>query len=199
MKAELPHDRPVLESNPESAKRLVAAYPDEYRLENASAIRADNRWSMLLRQLGVNPKPGRWTGFPFETDFLHERFTPSGARRLVVVENLGAAILVEPGGWFTGPRVIAFCAIEFDDRSLAAWQRARDGLKLTRISAGTPDPADRSRFTISETLGDITGTWEYHLTDDDRITGRLLDAEEFSRKVEAAAKTSTPSTRKTSP
>jgi len=199
MTAELPQDRPVFETNPESARSLVAAYPAEYRLQNASAIRADNRWLKLLTQLGINPKPGRWTGFPFETDFLHERFTPSGARRLVVIENLGMAVLVEPRGWFRRPRVIDFRAIEFDERSARLWQRAKNGRTLTRISAGTPDPTDGSRFTISETLGDITGTWEYRLTDDDHITGRLLDTEEFTRKAGAAAKTAVPNTRKTSP
>jgi len=189
--AEMPTDRPVLEADPVAAQSLVAAWPGEYQLDRwGQAVRADPRWAALAGALGVPPWPYVAPGSTLATLFCHERHTPDGRRRVVVVEGWVNVTVIDPAAWPVGdgPRVVW--------RELALGQSAandpvRDATRglqgpLPHHSAGVPDPADPARFTAPFVWNGVPGTWEYRLGNDDRVMMRLLDPAGFIVRANAA-------------
>ncbi|HYE19342.1 MAG TPA: hypothetical protein VEA69_12910 [Tepidisphaeraceae bacterium] len=180
MTAALPRDRPVCETDPAAARALVAARPGGYRLDRSGwAIRPDPRWAALATELGV-PAPASAT--TAATVFVGERFTPSGARRLVVIQHDGGAAVIEPGGWTRPPRVAWRGVVRAWEDDPAQWA----ALEPKTTFAGTADPADGSRWTVGFTLRGVPGTWEYRLYDDGRISKYLVDPTAFAARLEAA-------------
>lgn len=187
LSAEVPGDRPVFDADPARAAGLVAGWPGEYALDaRRSASRADPRWAALAGHLNVVPWPYVDFGPPWATAFCHERFTPSGRRRLVVVEHFFPVTVVEPGGWGGGrPRVVTRESIGWDAAAYAARAAADDLPGGTTVGAGSADPADPSRFTVPIALRGVPGVLEYQLGDDDRVTSRLRDPAGFTARAEA--------------
>ncbi|HYE21437.1 MAG TPA: hypothetical protein VEA69_23520 [Tepidisphaeraceae bacterium] len=191
LSAELPQDRPAWEEDRAAAAALVAAWPAEYVLDaDGAAMRADRRWAALAGELGVGPVSNYPPGWLLPTLFCHERHTPGGRRRLVVVEGWGwrAATVIEPGGW-TGRRPrVAWRDLADSDAATAEALAAVLALQgPDRLGAGAPDPADRSRWTVPVVFRGVPGTLEYQLNDDDTVTVRLLDPAGFRAKAAAAA------------
>ncbi|HYE19072.1 MAG TPA: hypothetical protein VEA69_11545 [Tepidisphaeraceae bacterium] len=193
LSADLPQDRPVYEEDPAAAAALAAERPADYTLDvgdqAARAVRVDPRWAALAAEAGMGPVPYVLLGWTQPTTFCHERFTPAGRRRLVVVEGWrrsARATVVEPSGWTGGRPRVAW-------RGMPEWDRTtEDALGSTnylpgslRVGAGTPDPADRSRWTAPFVFCGVPGTFEYQLADDDTVTVRLLDPAGFMAKAAA--------------
>jgi hypothetical protein len=99
------------------------------------------------------------------TVFLHERVSPCGNRRLVVVElapyepreTLLRARAFVPGGLTSRPRELA---------------QGRGGLSLPdygEIHAGRPDPHDRSHFTFACEIAGRKNVIDGWLGDDDLV------------------------------
>ncbi|MEZ0266713.1 MAG: hypothetical protein ACAI43_18450, partial [Phycisphaerae bacterium] len=88
MTAELPADRPVYVQDYDEASALIAERPAEYRRDPmGQAERVDPRWAALAAAAGV----AAWTVPPpysAATAYCHERHTPDGRARLVVVEGV---------------------------------------------------------------------------------------------------------------
>ncbi|MEZ0266347.1 MAG: hypothetical protein ACAI43_16580, partial [Phycisphaerae bacterium] len=190
LSAELPQDRPMWESDAAAAAALVAAWPAEYALDAwQRAVRVDSRWAALAAEGGMGPPYVR-LGWPQSTTFCHERFTPAGRRRLVVVEGWRSedqATVVEPGGWTGGrPRVAWRGMPEWDRATNDSLNSAAELRGPTRLGAGAPDPADRSRWTVPVVFNGVLGMLEYRLADDDTVTVRLLDPAGFVARAEAA-------------
>lgn len=186
--ADLPRDRPVLEWNPAAARALVAERPQEYKLsvDCTEASRVDPRWAVLRDELRL----GRLSDSPgpaAATLFLHERLTPAGRRRLVVLEELWVTI-IEPGTW-TGsrPRVVGRGRIERGPALADALRPLKGAEPDGRSMAGVPDPRDASRFTVTAVWHGVPATLEYRLGDDDDVTERLLDPEGVSARARAVA------------
>jgi len=186
MTMELPKDRPVFEMDRASASVLVAAWPAEYQYDESLgwALRFDPRWTAMESRLPAPTLNNLRLG-AMATTFCHERHTPDGRRRLVVLEGSEYYTVIEPAGWFGGaPRVVA-------RRKSARLMDLPDGAFPARKwnyheDAGIADPADRSRFTASFVYNGAAGTWEYRLGDDEQLTMRLLDPEGFVARVRAA-------------
>jgi hypothetical protein len=114
-------------------------------------------------------------GDPPQILFLHERISPSGHRRLVLVENVTANALSITSGMI--PRVIVPGTI---------WSPARElsEQKLLEFSGryieaqfyfGQPDPSDASHFTIDFDVKEHArhGTIDAWLNDDETVTFKL--------------------------
>ncbi|HYE18553.1 MAG TPA: hypothetical protein VEA69_08920 [Tepidisphaeraceae bacterium] len=188
LSAELPRERPVIEADAVAAAALVAARPAEYRRNPVGhAVRVDPRWAALAAELGLPPWPDPPPGYPLWTMFCHERFTPDGRRRLVVVEGWGlhaVVTTVEPGGWAgRRPRVAWRDSAVWGPASAKAYVEAHDVPGSSRHEAGVPDPDDRSRFTVPIVRKGVHGTFELRLGDDDRVTIRLLDPDAFTARA----------------
>src|SRR5258706_502512 len=116
MEAELPADRPTVEWNETVVRRLLASRSGEYSAGWwTSAVRPDPRWQDYSTRLGI----GSFVP-PRGTLFIHERCTPSGERRLVVVEGNALVSMmqgvlwvtvVRPAGALWGARVVVGHAI----------------------------------------------------------------------------------------
>jgi len=188
MNAELPQDRPMMAAGLDQTRSL-AAQSKEYQVNSGWAVRADPRWAKLEARLGL-PAPAH----PPATLFLHERYTSSGKRRLVVVE-----ISKEPLS--RGDLIVTVLSpADFrTDRdrsppkpsisSVGIWSsrgRSSDGYlppAQTVWGAGVPDPADRSRFTIPlEVLG-LSETLRLKLEDDETVSTAFADEKGFATKV----------------
>ncbi|HYE21203.1 MAG TPA: hypothetical protein VEA69_22345, partial [Tepidisphaeraceae bacterium] len=141
MTAQMPQGRAVYEGDPAAAAALMAAWPGEYRLGPEGAARTDARWTAFWATAGGTAAP--WGGSPGSaTTFCHERYTPAGRRRLVVVEGLLSAAVVEPAGWAGGrPRVVWEGVADRDwaDRPALAVIANLPGPYTIR--GGIPDPA----------------------------------------------------------
>ncbi len=180
MTAELP----VWEEDPTAARALVAAWPGEYQLTRSGwAVRADPQWAALAATLDVPAWPNVTLGYPLDTLFCHERRTPDGRRRLVVVEGGLHCTVIDPAAWPVGdgPRVVWREQVEWD----AAGGAGIFMMGPSRIGAGVSDPADPTRFTAPFVWYGVPGTWEYRLGNDDRVTMRLLDPDGFTAQAKA--------------
>lgn len=98
--------------------------------------------------------------------FLHERRTPGGERRIVVVRLYPVSWVpivshtIGPAGLWAGPTVDPRPGI-----STAFFYTTDPTRHRLRIFAGQPDPADLSRFTIAYELDGQPGTVLGQLTD----------------------------------
>jgi hypothetical protein len=192
-------DRPI-DADPDRARALCAARPDEYRLTGPKrevAMRTDPRWTALATALGL-PSPATAAGGR-STTYVGERFTPDGRRRIVVIEDVVGVTLIEPGTLTRPPRVISTDAVALpDNRSLEDGGNAGLYLELPlamywnpdlAIGPGAPDPADRSRVTVPIALGGTaTGAFDYTLLDSDKVLLELRDAAGFDRRMAEARK-----------
>jgi hypothetical protein len=108
--------------------------------------------------------------------FCHERRTPAGQRRLVIVYTrpwsdfgpLWEWELYEPAGVISGPKLISAGTQTGSHRGVGGgWEIPQ------RVGAGQADPADPAdptRFTIPWILGGRpSGVYEGRLTDDDKV------------------------------
>lgn len=185
MSAELPGDRVVCDEDPASARALVAALPAEYQLDSSRwAVRVDSRWTTWIRDGRISISNS--AGFPLSTTFLHERHTPSGERRLVVLEGWESVVVLKPMGWLGEPSPVITEKPTLDDRSFQTIYLANNLPGPTRIYAGVADPLNWSRFTVPFVFHGVAGTWELELTEDDRVTRRLLDPDGFAARAQAA-------------
>ena len=187
MTAEMPTDRPVREDDPEAARKLIKARPKEYQAGTGPAVRVDPRWAALKAKLTLPSLAMLPPNFPFPTTFCHERYTPAGKRRLIVVEEWRFIAVIEPAGWLGGDlRLIDRSITMPDPATEAAFHSLPGSSRSAVISQTVCDPVDRSRFTVSFIRGGVTGTWEYRLGENDRVTARLLDPESFIQRAQAA-------------
>ena len=186
LRAVLPVDRPVVEMNPDAVKKLLAERPGEYRdlhFAHAGKIayRSEPTWVAFMTRMGLVAPSN--DGLVL---FMHERFTPSGRRRLVVISALGEATVIEPAGLFSAPKVVRSAQSTFE----LATEGALNAIVLGgdfRIWGGTPDPADRSRFVIRITALGVDGVMLCRLEEDESVSIRLADPAGFAAKVKAAA------------
>jgi hypothetical protein len=126
-------------------------------------------------------------GSPHFPVFLHERRTPDGERRLVIVtvrfgamvaigagERIGlTAAVIHPGALFSAPVVSRHSAGE-----CYPFSRGR-GSDLTprrlRLYAGQPDPSDPSHFTIGYDINGEAGTIDGWLENHDTVRFAVRD------------------------
>ncbi|HYE17993.1 MAG TPA: hypothetical protein VEA69_06095 [Tepidisphaeraceae bacterium] len=183
MTAQMPQDRPAEETDPAAASALLAAWPAEYRTGmNGSAARVDPRWAALSAELGMPPWPSGPA--PSSTAFCHERHTPDGRRRLLVVEGFGAVTVIEPGRWAgADPRVLWRAHADGWGTAYAACHPAFGETGPTRVMGGSPDPADPSRLTVRFIMSGVSGTFEFRLTDQNAVAIRLLDPGGFDARA----------------
>jgi hypothetical protein len=177
MSAALPEDRPVIEFDPDAAHALASAHPGEYHVSRfGTAVRVDPRWTALATAMGVPPWPGWRRDFPYPTECCHERYTPSGHRRLVVADGLYRVTVIEPANGLSGrPRVLWRGEVTADRATYDAIDSARHLYGPHRTYGALPDPADRTRLTLQLLYNGVPGTWEYRLGDDDRVRVRLIN------------------------
>lgn len=184
LSARAPANLPVFNADISAAQAQLTAWPTQLQLDKYErAVHVDANWVALAGRLGVPPIPGCYP----DTVFCHERYTPDGRRRLVVVEGWSSVVVVEPAGWWSGqPRVVRKRSQAMtDDATRKAYEASgHDPMLGTRIYAGTADPADRSRFTAEFVRSGIRGTFEYRLGNDDRVTMRIMDAEAIIARAE---------------
>jgi hypothetical protein len=170
-----PVDQVIYEEDPTSARMLLAS-PD-------CAMTANNPQFVARR-------PWPWREFPSTgvgadgVAFLHERMTPSGQRRLVVVEvwlrwpvGTGRQVL-QLNNYVIRPRAMAarpeiannavFCYPVEEFSSLASTDRVR-------LFAGQPDASDPTHFTIGYAVNGKTGTIDGWLTNVDRVNLQVRD------------------------
>ncbi|HYE17613.1 MAG TPA: hypothetical protein VEA69_04170 [Tepidisphaeraceae bacterium] len=190
MTAQLPTDRPMFlgDGANRDAVDLLAARAVEYQPDEfGQAERVDARWAALAAEVGVPLRPHTPSWYTWATTFCHERHTPDGRRRLVVVEGAFYATVIEPATWLGGrPRVLWRGWTIQDAESAAALRVAASRyLGHNRLDGGTPDPADRSRFTVRFEEGLVPGMWEHRLGDDDRVTTRMTDPAGFAARAKA--------------
>lgn len=160
----------------------------EYLLDaDGEALRIDRRWVALAGELGLPAGRSPSSGVPLGTVFCHERQTPDGRRRLVVLEGRRCTV-IEPGVWPVGEstRVARREGLYPNEKSDRALATVFGLTGPSHMSAGVPDPADPTRFTVPFVNFGISGTFEYRLGNDDRVTVRLLDPESFLARVNAA-------------
>ena len=180
--ANLPMDRPMIEGDLTRSSALAVSHPGEYRFDsNRLAFRVEPLWAQLgasLNIAGAGSEP---------TLFIHERFTPSGKRRLLVVEGLVSLTVIEPAGWFNAAKVLkSGSVIRPDDDRLDVQSLALIMMDGGNITSGQADPADPTKFTVVATYHGIAGTWEYRLDDANGISVRMLDKESMIAKVQKA-------------
>ena len=183
LRAELPGDRVVEEWDRERAKALAAAHPGEYFVDPwGGAYRIEARWERLAGEMGLPANDAGGSNFPAAA-FLHERFTPSGQRRLIVA-NWWRATVIEPAGVFHGARLIREEGVDWDPESPRVFDAAE--FANFQVGAGSADPSDRSRWVIPWISLGVVMKWEYQLHDDDTVTMRLLDPQGTLARVEEA-------------
>lgn len=167
------------EYDPAAHEALFAAWPREYVVTfGGYASRVDPRWTALATALGES-LPGKMLS---ATVFCHERRTPDGRRRLVVVEGLGwKCRVIGPATWPVGdgPRVVWRDEADADATAREALDTTMSLSGARRVNAGIADLADPARFTVPFVWNGVSGTYEYRLGNDDRVTIRLLDPEGF--------------------
>jgi hypothetical protein len=182
--AELRRDLPVNERHPEAAWVLVAARPAEYQLDSwGRAARTDPRWTRLSTELGLPPYVTGRRGWPTGLSFLGERYTPSGLRRLVVIEDMELVTVIDPATWTHAARVTfrrqADCSL--DDWSAMAFAG------LGAIGVGVADQADRTRVTVPVDGDGGAAVLEFRLDDNEIVTWRVLEPAGKFRAVARAA------------
>jgi hypothetical protein len=176
IEVELPADRPTVEWNEYVVRRLLATRPNEYSAGSwTSAVRPEPRWQDYSTRLGIGS-----FAEPRGTLFIHERCTPSGARRLVVVE--GSAIVsmmrgvlwvtvVRPAGPLWGARVVVGQAIWEPSSSPPEVEVFEGGYGTdARYGAGKIDPKDRSRFSVPMTVKGKVICLDFKLADDETVS-----------------------------
>lgn len=143
-----------------------------------------------LRELSATFTVGYETTKPYPMLFLHERTTPSGQRRVVVMQWVaeqswgGAEISRLLAGRVHAPAGRGVAATLIDHVQVRVRLPAPDAIRgrmtgkgahvLQRpepltLFAGEPDPNDGSHFTIPYTIGETTGVIDGWVTDDQLI------------------------------
>jgi hypothetical protein len=197
LKAELPAGRPLHDSALDRMMDTIKAHPGEYHLDGQRGVsRADGRWLRLSKQ--TDPA---WTcagpaSNASATLFLHERSTPSGRRRLVVVEIDGTsrarmcAQVIEPAGWRRPARLIMFKPVYAHGAGVERLMQLVDaGFSIgsgSQYYNGRADPSNPSRFTIPFRCLGVAGELDCRLTDDDYV--HITLGEEVVDRVDAALK-----------
>lgn len=187
MTAELPSDRPLAEYASDPAQMLLLTRPAEYQPDPvflSGAARADPRWKAMAAELTPSLVPRSNLAWPRSTTFLHERRTPSGSVRLVILEGFDHVTVIEPAGWFTRPRVLSRTSLSFarnDANTIANADRHSGG---SCLMAGTIDPVNGSQFTVLMILGAESWCLEYRLGDDDNVSVSLKPLEPATPKEE---------------
>jgi hypothetical protein len=111
----------------------------------------------------------------------------------VVVEGVAmVASLVAPAGLFDGddPRLLADRVKTIDDDTLRALRRVGVAGITVELRPGIPDLADLAAFTIPVAVGDYTTDVQGRLNDDDTVSLRLPNPEEFVTRAQAATRAS---------
>ena len=116
-------------------------------------------WSRLYAKL--SPPGGVMDG----VIFLHERVSPAGGRRLVVVELRNGPSL----GAVAYSRVFALGGLLDKPKELASYDGGHVFDPRARVYAGVPDPNDASHFTFEVRTDGATEGYDGWLTDDDQI------------------------------
>jgi hypothetical protein len=172
--AELPQALPTVELDTNAAQRLLQAHPADYYTMFGGVTRRDSRWEQLRLALGLAPPASRPGVL-----FLHQRYTPSGQRRLVVLEgdiqSLWGKFLVKvihPAGPFWGATVTSSQVEMEQDVDLPRIEMIDPGYDA-RVGAGIADLTDHSRFTVPMIVKGETTILEFRLLDDDTVTMRV--------------------------
>lgn len=177
MSAEMPEDRPVYETEASAVEKLIARHPAEYQLNRGGwALRIDPRWVAFSAEVGWVRSPASQTRDAAGTTFLHERYTPDGRRRLVVLEGLSRVTVYEPAGWTGGKASLVWVGNvnnAYSASTLNVFHGTRLHYDVTRFGAGRIDTADRSRFIVPFVLEGVPGALEYQLQNDDQLSVRL--------------------------
>jgi len=132
--------------------------------------------------------PDTWTSGAMMDQllFLHERLSPSGHRRLVVVmafsDDCFTADVIKPVDWFASPPrwryvpeawIVNHSFVQLID--FQTWAGVRSGPlprppeEITRIFFGQPDPENASHFTIRYKVRDQEGLIDGWLCDNDAV------------------------------
>lgn len=173
-----PADQVVYDENPVRAATLLKR--EEYVHHPASApgrlvamAREPRCWAEAIRLApNSNLLPGTAGGCP--VFFLHERRSPDGTRRLVIVGGVpGSDIpflrLIRPAGLLRQPSVCDR-VFHFDlDVELSCDVPPPE----FRVFAGQADPADPSHFTIRGEMGGTLVSFDGWLKDGDRVDLRI--------------------------
>ncbi len=191
MVAELP-DRAVYDSDPDRAKALLARWPGEYQSMGSSAAgRVDPRWKDLAGRLGLAAPAGNSA-----TVFLHERMTPSGKRRLVVVEKAGLGVtVIEPAGSWNAANANQSEITKTSGPGFTKlnplfniWDPTRGMLDASpvRISPGVCDSSDPTRFHFSISIAGVEDQLDGQLQNDGTVYFEVRSGDEFYHRVHKA-------------
>jgi len=141
-----------------------------------AAVRVAPPWANLSAHLDLRPhEPNFDRG---ATLFCGERFTPSGQRRLLIIQYTPCpteylyfspcvdivAVVIVPGSGFTPPRDVTSVI------NHAVWLTALVVPPPIRMYAGQPDAANRSRFTVHYDVGPNSDDVDGMLNDDNSVT-----------------------------
>jgi hypothetical protein len=173
--AELPKTLPIVELDTDVGQKLLQVHPAEYTYTMfGCTVRQDPQWKQLRLALGLTPP-----ATPLGVLFLHERYTPSGQRRLVVLEgdihSMWGAFLVtviHPASPFWGAKLTSSQVDVGQDSDLPRIEIIDPGYDA-RLGTGIADPTDRSRFSVPMIVKGETTTLEFRLLDDDTVTMRV--------------------------
>jgi len=184
-------DVPVVELNPNCAQVFLESQRSGYISENGSrGVRrpVDSRWLAFTTELnGCKVAKALWA--PNGTLFLHERRTPSGRRRLVVVQTDDFHVtVIEPAGMVSDIGAVneshlskPFNASAFSFDHLYNFQ----GMWSTSISAGVLHASDPSRFSFRVTALGVEGWIDCQLQDDSTVTSEFREWDKFSAGIAA--------------
>ncbi|MEZ0266164.1 MAG: hypothetical protein ACAI43_15650 [Phycisphaerae bacterium] len=193
---------PVFEADTVRGAELLARGPTVYRRINGTgpvAVTADARWDALATMLGVPVElPGQSAGSATvrpATVFLHERRTPSGKARLVVVEldeemlsDLYVTV-IEPASGMSPARVLRREAIGQDVKLAMSYMRPGRNPRMphdSRVWSGRALPLDPTRFTVAIRARGEVGVLDFQMRDDDGVVVWLQDRVQFIVKSDSA-------------
>ena len=184
--AEMSRDRPVYEADAAAAEALAARWPEEYSLNAyGRTVRTEPRWTAFADAAGLPPPPPSCRP-PEDMGvlFLHELHTPDGRRRIVAMDGWANTTVVEPAGLVGGPPRLKWRGWVDISKVQVLLDAASEDLGWSyRLDAGTPDPADRSRFVVPLVHHGVRWWVDCKLGDDDVVAARLRDADAFERRV----------------
>jgi len=195
LRADLPRNQRVYESDSAEARALISRRSEYYWNGYDGAARPDARWMQLSKQTDPAWACAGAASRTSATVFLHERLTPSGRKRLVVVEMLprihGPMMrvqIIEPATWTAGARLLTAELLHMRGEGVFGFVQLADaGISVgsgRQMYSGQFDPSDPSRFSIPFCYLGVAGEVDCRLGDDDHVTADIAKA--YLERVTAA-------------
>jgi hypothetical protein len=187
-------------NSPESLDSLLESDPARYVLTDDGALRISPYWDGLELAIRPNAKrpiphsitrvttPAVWFRYTRATLFLHERTSPAGNRRLVVVQVADVAdfvgAVVMPGDWLNGPALVPgtdWPDVDKDSTQMLYWIQ-RTNRKVV-MYFGQVNPSDSSRFTINFVVNKVKVLLDGWLDDNDTVHLKVRDLMDVAKRM----------------